>query len=56
MEHMLCLEFNVKTISTVENDPPCMEICGENVLLNMIFPKAHENVALDDRTLEWKLD
>lgn len=53
MEHMFCLKFNVKTVSTVENDPPCMR---RMMLVKMFFHKAHGNVAIDDRTLKWKLD
>lgn len=53
MEHTFCLKFNVKTVSMVENDPPSM---GRMMLIKMFFHKTHENVAIDDRSLRWKLD
>lgn len=30
--------------------------CEENDLGENVFLKAHENVAIDGKTLEWKLD
>lgn len=48
MAHMLCLEFSVKTISTVENDRPCRGFVGRMVLVKK-FPLRHV------RMLQWMI-